>query len=162
MRWILCATLVALCGCDDRPNPNQNDSRDDATPLTDMALDARTADAQPGFDAMPDARTLDANLEANLDATLPDAEADARADDGLRIDQGPAVDRGPDACAPTCGEAECGSDGCGGDCGACEGLCEDGRCALPPDGILISELLASNPAGPDWIELQTEAVRLST
>jgi hypothetical protein len=36
----------------------------------------------------------------------------------------------PGVCTPQCGDAQCGSDGCGGQCGACaNGLaCDDGRC----------------------------------
>lgn len=38
------------------------------------------------------------------------------------------------ACAPACGEAECGPDGCGGVCGVCDGgqACVDGACACLP------------------------------
>ena len=38
-------------------------------------------------------------------------------------------------CFPLCGEAECGPDGCGGDCGICEegATCEDGDCYCEPN-----------------------------
>ncbi|MCB9523972.1 MAG: chitobiase/beta-hexosaminidase C-terminal domain-containing protein [Myxococcales bacterium] len=38
------------------------------------------------------------------------------------------------ACQPNCVDAECGGDGCGGECGACEGdeQCVSGRCQTPP------------------------------
>lgn len=36
-----------------------------------------------------------------------------------------------DACTPSCGARVCGDDGCGGSCGACEGDCSDGVCAVP-------------------------------
>jgi formylglycine-generating enzyme required for sulfatase activity len=37
-----------------------------------------------------------------------------------------------EACTPDCGPRECGSDGCGGSCGACDGasLCRSGVCVL--------------------------------
>ncbi|MBP7127410.1 redoxin domain-containing protein [Myxococcota bacterium] len=35
-------------------------------------------------------------------------------------------------CAPSCGDRECGDDGCGGSCGDCPGgSCLEGRCCLP-------------------------------
>ncbi len=38
-------------------------------------------------------------------------------------------------CEPTCDAAECGSDGCGGTCGGCEGgaSCDSGACVCVPD-----------------------------
>ena len=42
-----------------------------------------------------------------------------------------AVDLSQEICSPDCEGIECGSDGCGGECGACPGaapVCEDGLC----------------------------------
>ena len=126
---ILCAVLLAW-GCDDGAGGPMDPGADSRPPLDAVV------DAGPPADAAPvDAEPQDAAL------------ADALPQDAL-------VDLGPDACQPACADAECGSDGCGGTCGPCDGLCEAGRCALPPAGIIIAELLASNPDGPDWIELQ--------
>jgi hypothetical protein len=46
---------------------------------------------------------------------------------------------GPPACVPSCTVGACGSDGCGGVCGACgqAELCSAGTCVKAPDGITV-------------------------
>ncbi len=45
------------------------------------------------------------------------------------------------ACVPSCGDFDCGPDGCGGECGACEGdfICDAGFCVDPdPCGTICA------------------------
>lgn len=152
MRRLCCAILV-IWGCDDGAGNLPVPAADMSVAL-DVGADARrledaaaTVDANATRDAAVDANaTRDAAVDANATG---DAAPDAATPEDARV-----PDLGPDACVAECGEAECGPDGCGGTCGACEGLCETGRCALPPTGIIIAEFLASNPEGADWVELQ--------
>ncbi len=45
------------------------------------------------------------------------------------------VDGGCQGCEPQCGDRDCGEDGCGGDCGDCDGECVEGHCpAGCPEG----------------------------
>jgi hypothetical protein len=61
--------------------------------------------------------------------------ADARGRDSGELpgggppDANSPVDSGP--CVPDCAESQCGDDGCGGTCGACEApaVCNEGRCS---------------------------------
>ena len=61
--------------------------------------------------------------------------ADARGRDSGELpgggppDASSPVDSGP--CVPDCAESQCGDDGCGGTCGACEApaVCNEGRCS---------------------------------
>ncbi len=113
----------------------------DAAPLSDAAA---IPDAAP----IPDV------------AVIPDVAPMA--------DVAPVADMAPDAavpdvCVPSCGDALCGADGCGGECGACVGdapRCVEGRCQPLPT-VRISEVVARNDDGlrdaegdaSDWIEL---------
>jgi MYXO-CTERM domain-containing protein len=53
---------------------------------------------------------------------------------------------GTDACVPDCEDKTCGSDGCGGQCGACEGdfVCQAGAC-VDASEVLVPEILSVSP-----------------
>lgn len=145
---IFAAVLVA--GCDAGPAPRAD--TDEAAAGVDadaaVALDVDggadlLADGMP--DASPDAdAAADAELPPTVDAA-PDADGDADADaisdaasdadDATDLATDGATDGAADAdtCVPQCGGAACGSDGCGGFCGACTGgdQCVGGQC-IPP------------------------------
>lgn len=80
-------------------------------------------DAEPGGNGT----LADAAGMMTIDATRPDADvADATVD--------AAIDAGP-GCTPDCTDRVCGSDGCGGACGACppEAICDPaGQCVARP------------------------------
>jgi|GEM_PF-5168088 len=50
------------------------------------------------------------------------------------------------ACKPTCGDNQCGDDGCGGSCGECTGSkeCSDGQCQCPDSACTIGEGSCTN------------------
>ncbi|MEM9068397.1 MAG: redoxin domain-containing protein [Myxococcota bacterium] len=88
---------------------------------------------------------------AARDAGAPDVAADVGEVDAGEVDAGE-----PDAavCEPVCEGRSCGSDGCGGSCGACEGVCLEGTCLVsercPPVG----------PFGTEEGEVAADAVLL--
>ncbi len=51
-----------------------------------------------------------------------------------------------DACTPDCTDRVCGSDGCGGQCGTCEGdfVCQSGAC-VDAGEVLVPEILTVSP-----------------
>jgi hypothetical protein len=57
----------------------------------------------------------DVGADALSDVTAPETLVDTPSDLGTD----PSADPGPDACQPACVDRQCGSDGCGGSCGAC-------------------------------------------
>lgn len=150
--------LGLLFGCDDG-GLSPRDAALDAIVVDALLLDLAGLDARVG-----DARVQDAGLDAAPADAAVDAAGDARADAIVVVDAAPdaapdalPLDHGPDACVPACAGRDCGDDGCGGTCGACAGLCEAGICALPPDGVIIGEILAASSDGPDWIEIQNRS-----
>ncbi len=97
---------------------------DGATDVSSEILQDLTTDTVPPADVLP-----------GTDVPVPDAAPDAPPD-VLPEDLG----AGPDTCVPACEGLECGGDGCGGLCGACElhEACLDGVCVEQPwcgDGI---------------------------
>jgi len=91
----------------------------DGPKASDLASDARPDDLTQGPD--------DAGKDGGA---APDAAPDVTADSG----DGP-VDISPDACRPDCQDRQCGSDGCGGECGRCPlgETCGAGVCTLDLD-----------------------------
>jgi hypothetical protein len=63
----------------------------------------------------------------------PGVTGDVGVEDVLGTDPGEADVPGADVCVPDCAGRDCGDDGCGGTCGACEGgVCrEGGVCCMP-------------------------------
>lgn len=130
--WVLWAgSLVACGGGGGAGNPVGEEGRSDDTEAlevveTELAGGDLGGD-KPGLDSMPgDARVPDGG-DGDLDLT-----SDGLAGDGL---DDVASDLGqPDVCVPSCGEAVCGSDGCGGSCGECgspKTQCLEGQCLCP-------------------------------
>lgn len=159
--WVaLC--LSALTACDDGSSAAPPDAAMDAR-APDAGPDAAVVDATP-----PDAAPADqgpdqaiADMGGADEGVLDMAAGDMTAPDAMVVGDAGApdqavVDAAPDACIPACDGRNCGEDGCGGTCGACDGLCEAGVCALPPEGVLISEILAANGVD-DFIEVQNRS-----
>ncbi len=72
--------------------------------------------------------------------------------DGSADPTGTVAKECPEACVPDCRERECGHDGCGGMCGACDDglLCQDGLCATPvePDAVEAVDTVSDTAADP--------------
>jgi hypothetical protein len=87
-------------------------SQEDASELLPRDIaDTTGAEAEAGGPA----DIIDAKAEADGDSNPEDMEADADV---------------VDLCVPDCAGKKCGTDGCGGNCGTCEGIqeCESGAC----------------------------------
>ena len=79
----------------------------------------------------------DGDLVCRIDTCLPIGELDDTCDEDGDCENGLVCTSGacaPD-CTPSCGDAVCGDDGCGGSCGTCDGseTCESGECRC--DGV---------------------------
>ncbi len=82
----------------------------------------------PGVDAVdPGGEGVDSVSDGSADD--PGRET---VDEVAAFDDTEAGDSGAEACAPTCGDHNCGDDGCGGSCGTCEvgWQCMEGHCAI--------------------------------
>ncbi len=138
-RFLLAAMLAASQAC----SPSSVTSESDASSMDggldsgmDGGRDSALLDAHNGPDAQsPDATARDAS---SGDSDIPDADTDS----------------GP--CVPDCSGAQCGSDGCGGVCGTCQGeaVCSASRKCVavtyPVSGHEIG--IDYHATGPDFLQ----------
>ncbi|MEM6958474.1 MAG: hypothetical protein AAF645_22520 [Myxococcota bacterium] len=155
---LLSAVLFSACGDDDTSAPDASDrdvGRDESTdgPGRDASRETGTGDACEGFSegegrCMSPTRTetcfrgrlVARSCREGFGCIEEDGDAACQCnneDDGFCPDR---CRNDPDCadCTPSCGAAECGSDGCGGECGTCAGtaVCLEGRCE-EPTGICL-------------------------
>jgi hypothetical protein len=140
MAFVLACDPGAPPPADSEVGSADGETRVDAPGVADAdgAADA-PLELGPDAEVTPDAPDGSAETDAAPDAADVDASDAGDRDDGDASD-GDASD-GADAtvCTPSCAgpdplvARECGSDGCGGFCGACTGgkTCNDGQC-IPP------------------------------
>ena len=84
-------------------------------------------------DDVRDDTTLPADVSGKEDfhrAVDSKGNWDGRTEEDSLPDLDPGADMGPDLCVPECAGSECGSDGCGGNCGDCgeTGICFEDSC----------------------------------
>ena len=102
--------------------------------------------------------SLDAHADGETFSDLVGDTADP-GDEGVRLpedaapDQHSIDDQGPDACVPVCSDgAECGDDGCGGNCGTCDEVlfCLESTCVecLGDDDCAIDHSCLENTCVP--------------
>ncbi len=137
--------FLAACGNNDGSN---DAGKTDVRPESDVATelpDTRVAKDLPIADNSTPQADSDAK-PSTVDSNGPDLDTTTEPDNQTKDSdpQIPEVDiEMPDldiGCTPVCTDKECGSDGCGGECGLCvsPGTCqEDGTCHCEPqcDGI---------------------------
>ena len=124
---LLAAIVIILTGCEGKIEFTVLEPGGDYTGDLDSTADI------PDLDVIGDIGGLD--TPDNL--PLPDDTAeDLESDETASFDT-----EDTDICEPDCGGLECGDDGCGGSCGACDDgnpctdddVCDDGLCAFPPN-----------------------------
>lgn len=108
------------------------DSSDDGT---DLVTDDSSSGDGPALDAGTTGSSgSDAGTSTDVagggDSPAGDAGSATPADSQPAGDPGQPTEDLP--CAPQCDGKDCGADGCGGSCGACQGPCVAGECVCEP------------------------------
>lgn len=120
------AAGLAACDSDDRPaRPKDPGPVIDDIPVV-ILPDNGPTDPGTSHDEGAPADAEDATDPGDAPDSATDTADDAATDPGTTK---------PDVCIPQCAGRNCGSDGCGGYCGSCEGsdICIDGNCVCIPD-----------------------------
>jgi formylglycine-generating enzyme required for sulfatase activity len=133
-------TCNHLTGCEFTPNQNLCDDDNDCTSGDACAggwcLGGQFMNCDDGNPCTED--TCDAFVGCNHENVLDDTPCTKNNIQGI-------CKTGVCTCLPECDGKECGSDGCGGNCGECPGLlgeCIDGQCQCEP-------MCEGNPCGDD-------------